>query len=233
MIKGSDNISRSVVSNQEGVHSDLNEVVMKHRQCSFRRPIAEHTLNAFQSIEKEVAIDGRPLILDSGCGVGESSINLAKQYPACLVIGVDQSQHRLNKNDSYLQGGVSKELDNLILVRGDCIDFWRLAAEANWLLYKHYILYPNPWPKKAHLKRRWHAHPVLSSLLALGGEFQLRSNWSIYVQEFAQALKLLDYQVSQQGELICEEGFLTPFERKYALSGQSLFWLQACLNNRL
>jgi len=229
MIKGSDNISRSVASNQEGVHPDLNELVLKHRQCRFKRPIAEHTLEAFRRIEKRVDSDGRPLVLDSGCGVGESSINLAKQYPDCLVIGVDQSEHRLNKNNGYLQGGTSRDLDNLLLVRADCIDFWRLAVDAGWALNKHYILYPNPWPKKAHLKRRWHGHPVFSSILALGGDIELRSNWPVYVAEFAQALELLGYALRQHGELVSEGGYLTPFERKYALSGQRLFYVQASL----
>lgn len=230
MIKGSDNVSRSVISNQDGLHPDLEKIVIKHSQSNFNRPIAEHTLQAFQSIEKRVAADGRPLILDSGCGVGESSINLAKQFQDCLVIGVDQSQHRLDKNGDYLPEVTAGKLDNLILLRADCVDFWRLAVDAGWKLYKHYILYPNPWPKKAHLKRRWHGHPVLKSVLALGGELELRSNWPVYVAEFARALELLGYSLQQHGELAGYDEFLTPFERKYATSGQRLFLLQADLN---
>lgn len=230
MIKGSNNISRLVLSNQDGIHPDLNKIVTKHSQSSFRRPIAEHTLQAFQSIEKRVATDPRALILDSGCGIGESSINLAKQYRDCLVIGVDQSQHRLDKN--YAQAGQAGGIENLVLLRADCVDFWRLGVQAGWQLCKHYILYPNPWPKKAHIKRRWHGHPVLKNLLELGGEFELRSNWSVYVAEFAQALTLLGYTVQQHGELVCDNTYLTPFERKYALSGQSLFSLQANLNQQ-
>lgn len=232
MIKGADNISRTVVSNQDGTHPDLNKIVLKYSQSSFNRPIAAHTLQAFQSIQKRVAIDGRPLILDSGCGTGESSINLAKQYADCLVIGLDQSEHRLDKNSSYLQDSQERELDNLILLRADCVDFWRLALNAGWQLHKHYILYPNPWPKKAHIKRRWHGHPVLKNLLALGGEFELRSNWPVYVAEFNQALELLGYAVQQRGRLEeSPDNYLTPFERKYALASQPLFYLQANLSD--
>lgn len=230
MIKGSDNVSRSVISNQEGVHPDLHEIVLKYSQSTFSRPIAAHTQQAFQSIEKRVAIDARPIILDSGCGIGESSINLAKQHRDCLVIGIDQSQHRLDKNAGYLNAAQEQDVDNLILLRADCVDFWRLAAQAGWQLYKHYILYPNPWPKKAHIKRRWHGHPVLKSLLALGGEFELRSNWPVYVEEFAQALNLLGYALQQHGELDSDGAYLTPFERKYAQSGQRLFCLKASLD---
>jgi len=230
MIKSSDNISRAVLSNQDGPHPDLNKIVLKYSQSSFNRPFAEHTRQAFQSIEKRVTTDARPLILDSGCGIGESSINLAQQYRDCLVVGVDQSQHRLDKNACYLEAGAGRDLDNVILLRADCVDFWRLAVQAGWQLHKHYMLYPNPWPKKAHIKRRWHGHPVLNSLLELGGEFELRSNWPVYVAEFAQTLELLGYTVQQHGELTCGDDYLTPFERKYALSGQRLFTLQSRLN---
>lgn len=230
MIKGSNNVSRAVLSNQEGPHPDLNEIVLKYYQSSFNRPIADHTRQVFEGIEKRVAVDTRAIILDSGCGIGESSVNLARQYRDCLVIGIDQSQHRLDKNTFYTGSGEAKGIDNLILLRADCIDFWRLALKADWSLYKHYILYPNPWPKKAHIKRRWHGHPVFKNLLALGGQLELRSNWPVYVQEFMQALQLLGYTALQQGKMPPGNAYLTPFERKYALSGQDLFYLTANLN---
>jgi hypothetical protein len=48
----------------------------------------------------------------------------------------------------------------MVFVRADLVDYWRLLAEAGIGLARHYILYPNPWPKIGHLARRWHAHPV-------------------------------------------------------------------------
>ena len=178
---------------------------VKHSEARFNRPIAGHTYDAFQSAAKYVAVDGRPIILDSGCGVGESTINLAQQHRDCLVIGIDQSEHRLQKNPYYNgEGGLA---DNILLLRADCVDFWRLALEADWLLQKHYLLYPNPWPKKSHIKRRWHGHPVLPSLLQLGGELELRSNWQIYIDEFAKALEILGYEPQVQKPFVVENYF--------------------------
>ena len=77
------------------------------------------------------------------------------------------------------------------MLQANLIDFWRLSVQTEWRLQKHYLLYPNPWPKKKHLQRRWHGHPVFPSILELGGELELRTNWKIYADEFNQAVNLL------------------------------------------
>lgn len=220
--------SRRVASNQEGIHPDLAQLVSKHRQGGYRRPLAAHTVQVFQDVAERVAADGRPLIFDSGCGVGESTRKIASQHPDCLVLGLDKSAYRLQKNPRYTDKLAERTADNLLLLRVDCVDFWRLAVAARWQLHKHYLLYPNPWPKKAHIQRRWHGHPVWPALLALGGELELRSNWSIYIEEFARALELSDCTVTEQA-VWQPTDYLTPFERKYALSGQSLYRLRAAL----
>lgn len=220
-----DGNSRWVNSNQDGMHPDLDEIVLKYAESDFRRPISEHTQHAFDGIQKRVAIDGRALILDSGCGVGESTVHLSTAHPDYLVVGVDQSEHRLSKNPHYNGvSDVSGEHGNILLVRADCVDFWRLAQQADWQLAQHTVFYPNPWPKKQHLKRRWHGHPVLGQMLALGGTLELRSNWKTYLDEFARALYL--YQIdSKLNEMVDISNFITPFERKYAQSGQPLYRL--------
>ena len=107
---------------------------------------------------------------------------------------------------------------NTLLVRADLSDFWRLAVTAKWQLQRHYLLYPNPWPKPEHLQRRWHGSPVLPFVVALGGQLELRSNWRLYVEEFVFALEQLGFHT------VCEAYQAniawTPFERKYWASGQ-------------
>jgi len=107
-------------------------------------------------------------------------------------------------------------------VRADLVDYWRLCAEAGLRLARHYILYPNPWPKIGHLGRRWHAHPVFPFIPQLGGVLECRSNWQVYIEEFSVALGRLT------GDAAPWEAFeapvpLTPFERKYRDSGQTLY----------
>lgn len=167
------------------------------------------------------------LILDSGCGTGQSTRALAQMYPQATVIGVDRSAARLSKTN---KGPWPVRQGSCVLVRADLTTFWRMAKGAGWQLKAHFLLYPNPWPKSGQVLRRWHAHPVFPELLQLGGKLELRSNWALYVEEFAKALQLATQQLPRTGVVHTEEG-ISPFERKYAASGHTLYRLQADLRS--
>ena len=216
--------SRSIVSNQPGLHEKLDEIVQKHLAAEFKKPIAAHTQQAFDEVNEKVKAFAGPLILDSCCGVGESTANLAKLHPDALVIGIDKSSHRLDKHDvEYKQ----TEAGQYILVQADLNDFWRLAFEAGWQPTYHYLLYPNPWPKAKHIGRRWHGAPVFPFIVKLGGILEVRSNWDIYVKEFARALELAGQPAVV--EAYESDSAITPFERKYWASGQSSTRLKIAL----
>ena len=209
--------SRIPSSAQTAIHAHLAALLDRHRASPFRKPCADYNRAAFAaSLERrERLAPDAPLILDSCCGVGESSRALALTFPEHYVIGVDQSAVRLGKNTASLP-------PNLDLVRADLVDYWRLMGDASLILARHYLLYPNPWPKIGHLSRRWHGHAVFPALLQLGGVLECRSNWRIYIDEFCFAVNHLT-----DLEAVCEpyapECALTPFERKYLDSGHQLF----------
>ncbi|MDA7746731.1 SAM-dependent methyltransferase [Psychromonas sp.] len=209
--------SRSITSNQLGLHEKLDEVVLKHLQHNFKKPYQTHTLEAFKEIEKWVEQQGKPIIFDSCCGVGESTYHIAKLHPEAIVLGMDKSADRLSKHP-IIDTPVNNELDNYRLLQVNLNDFWRLAVEADWSLTHHYLLYPNPWPKAKHLQRRWHGSAVFPSIIALGGKLDLRSNWFTYIEEFQRALQLAN--IKSETEIYSSDQAITPFERKYWASGQ-------------
>lgn len=215
-------LSSPVSSNQTEPYEKLAEVVQRHQQTVFKKPIADFNQQAFAQAQKRLAEHGGPLILDSCCGVGQSTRLLAKQFPKHLVLGIDRSADRLERKLGDLP-------DNAYLIRADLVDFWRLAAAANWRPDYHFLLYPNPSPKKKDFKLRWHGHPVFKDLVALGGHFECRTNWRIYVEEMQQALKLMGVAADLQPLVVSDEP-LTPFEYKYANSGHELWQLTAPLN---
>ncbi len=214
------NPSRVITSNQTGIHNNLKHVLEKHLHHNFLKPISRHTLNAFQEIERIIQARNQPIILDSGCGVGESTLHLAQQNPEHIVLGIDKSFHRLQKNKLF-----NNPLSvNYYLVRADLFDFWRLVFHEQWPVDKHFLYYPNPWPLKKDIKKRFHGHPVFPQLIQLGNIIELRSNWLIYLQEFSFAYQLIT------GRSVVIESFIpempiTPFERKYLQSGHTLYRL--------
>ena len=90
--------SKAIVTNQPGVHEKLVEIVNKHIAHPSQKPIQAHTQEAFDEINEIVQAFSGEVILDSCCGVGQSTRLLAKQNPKALVIGVDKSAHRINRN---------------------------------------------------------------------------------------------------------------------------------------
>jgi len=209
-----------VLSGQSGIHPRLDAVVRKHLAAHWSRPLHRPSVDAWRALEDAGALGtGQPLILDSGCGTGESTRRLAGLYPGRLVIGVDRSQRRLGA------GGASSAVfqrENYVLLRSELATFWRLLLDSGLTPERHLLWYPNPWPKTRHLMRRWHGHPVYPVLLALGGEIEMRCNWVLYAQEFARAAGIATGAIFGV-ERIMPDIAVSPFERKYLERGQSLY----------
>jgi tRNA G46 methylase TrmB len=203
-------------------------VVLRHLETPSRRPIAPHTARAFEAL-REVLAEAplRPLVFDFGCGTGASTHRLAHLHPAAWVIGVDQSAHRLGVSE-----GLRRHGERVVLLRAEQTDLWRLLAHAGFRLGASYLLYPNPWPKARHLGRRVHGHPAFPALLALGGRLEVRSNWPTYVEELAQAVRLVTGASAAPRRVPEDARPLSPFERKYQASGHALFALGVCLRPR-
>jgi tRNA (guanine-N7-)-methyltransferase len=214
--------SRPVSSNQSHTHAKLPALVRRYLSHASQKPIAAHNQKAFEVLRSQLQENPRPLVLDSFCGTGHSTLALALRYPEHLVIGVDKSAHRLAKSPEGCAA-------NILLLQAECEDIWRLLLKEKLRVEHHYLLYPNPWPKSAQLQRRIHGNSGFSSLLALGGNIELRSNWQIYVEEFGLAMFLAGHT----GRVIKIQPNkpLTLFERKYQASGHDLWAYRGDLNS--
>lgn len=171
-------------------------------------------------------------------GIDRSAVRLSKGGDAAGKGGVGRGRHRGNlREDADVQGG-SKEQDadgdadkdgvpsargksdrggghreglprNLLLLRADLVDLWILASRDNaWDVREHFILYPNPYPKRSQLRARWHGHPVFPVLLGLGGNITLRSNWEAYLDEVCRAVLAIHDEAensSRQGSIALVE----------------------------
>ena len=107
--------AREVLSNQEGPFKDLEKLVRKYACTPYLRPIADHTRLAFADAEQFIGdfyakrpaqSAPLPVILDSGCGTGESTFHLANQFPDIPVIGIDKSAVRLEKAALFADNGI-------------------------------------------------------------------------------------------------------------------------------
>jgi tRNA G46 methylase TrmB len=219
--------SRRVSSTQQGIHPRLPSVLRRHLGTQDRTPIADHNRRAFETLWERLAAEARPLVLDSFCGTGYSTAQLAARHPDHLVVGIDKSAHRVARHRRV------NDRDYLLL-RAECEPLWTLLARSGTRLDYHYLLYPNPWPKPAQLRRRVHGHPAFAALLQLGGRLELRSNWQLYVEEFGVAAHLAGHpgRVSMLPAEGADAADLSLFERKYRRSGHTLWRFRADLERR-
>lgn len=196
--------ARSVESNQESEHKDLEKIIRKYARTKFLRPVAAHTQEAFAQAEafirrfEEGTAASVPVVLDSGCGTGESTIHLAKRFNDCVVIGIDKSFARLDKAHNNAVAGKTLP-SNAIWIRAELLDFWKLAHIAKWNIRYHALFYPNPWPKQAECTRRFHMHPIFPTMMSLAPVTELRTNWEIYAREFKTAAEILKDEYSSVG----------------------------------
>jgi tRNA G46 methylase TrmB len=232
--------ARSITTNQSCVHQDLRRELAKHQKSEFKRPIAQHTEAAFLDMLNWLEPWQGKVIIDACCGVGESTINLAAHYPNAKVIGIDKSIARLSKHNSYAAQSATNAnkqniRNNYLLLQADLNDFWRLLLvhvkenRPEWRVVQQFILYPNPYPKKAQLGKRWHASALFPVIVELCANIEVRSNWKLYLEEFSVAAQF--YGLSTTIEPIIntpEKTPFTPFERKYLEANQSCFKLLTC-----
>lgn len=213
-------MTRCVKTDQQGVAKALEEKVLLYLNTLYKRPLARHTIRAFEVAEGFVKKFNKKVVLDSGCGTADSSLVLAERFPEHPVLGLDKSDFRLSKQKKDLP-------QNLLLLQVELLDFWRLALEAKWSVLFHALYYPNPWPKEVQLGRRFHAHPIFPTFLMLSPHFEMRTNWKIYGDEFLKACEIalpkLQMFSSVKLETWRPQKPETAFERKYLNSCQDLW----------
>jgi tRNA G46 methylase TrmB len=196
----------------------LADVVTRHYRnwadYDLSKPIADHTRRAFDEVLPRLR-EARSVVLDSGCGMGRSTGLLGELHPESLVVGVDRSLVRLSRSApkrrddaDKLQDEAGAEAsafvvplnDNVVLVRAELVDFWRLLSRHKVGVEHHYLLYPNPYPKLSRLNLRWYGNPAFPLLANLHRtSLVVRSNWRTYLDEFAGSARVV-YRLAESLE---------------------------------
>jgi tRNA (guanine-N7-)-methyltransferase len=117
--------------------------------------IAPETLAAGRAF----ATPPREVWLEIGSGAGEHLIDQAKANPDVGVVGCEPF---LNGVVATLASLKREQLSNVRLRRGDAQTVIEVAPDA--FFSRVFILYPDPWPKRRHHKRRLIAQDTIEAL---------------------------------------------------------------------
>jgi tRNA (guanine-N7-)-methyltransferase len=117
--------------------------------------------------------------LESGFGGGEHLIAEAGQHPRTGFIGIEPFVNGMAKSLAAIEAG---KLKNIRLHHGDATDVLPWLPTAG--LSRFDLLYPDPWPKRRHWKRRFvqdESIPAIARIVRPGGEFRFVSDIPDYV----------------------------------------------------
>jgi len=121
---------------------------------------------------------GKKLIMEIGYGGGEHLARQIAQSPDTNFIGCEVFTGGIGK---LLEKINSPEHNNIRLFSHDAIKLLDVLPDAS--LSEVYLLYPDPWPKKKHHKRRFVSHHSLDALarvLKPGGLFHFATDIEDY-----------------------------------------------------
>ncbi len=132
-------------------------------------------------LDLDALFPGAPVWLEIGFGGGEHMVHQAAQAPDVGIIGCEPYINGV----AMLLGKIRKAgVDNLRLHPGDVRDLFDVLPDAS--IGKCFLLYPDPWPKARHHRRRFvtpeHLEP-LARVLRPGAEFRVATDIPDYVRQ--------------------------------------------------
>lgn len=132
-------------------------------------------------LDPRAQLGDRPIWLEIGFGGGEHMVHQAVANPDVGLIGCEPYINGI----AMLLGKIRRAgADNIALHPGDARDLLDVLPEAS--VERAFLLYPDPWPKKRHHRRRFvtpeHLAP-LARVLAPGAELRIATDIPDYVRQ--------------------------------------------------
>ena len=167
---------------------------IKGRPIKPRQAELVDTLLPTLALDLSAPLDPRALMpgaretwLEIGFGGGEHMAEQARRRPDVLVLGAEPF---LNGAASALRHIDEAGLSNVRLHVGDARDLLSGLPDAS--LARVFILFPDPWPKARHHKRRL-VQPAfareLARTLAPGGALRFATDWADYADQALEVLR--------------------------------------------
>lgn len=182
----------------------------------------------FRKLSKEEIFEtNRPLEIDLGCGDGSFLVAMASHYPERNFLGVERLLGRVRK---VIRKAEKNSLLNLKVLRLE------LSYTIEWLLPDHcanrmHLLFPDPWPKKKHHKRRMVNKSFCESLVRIlkeDGEFLFKTDHPDYFEESMLALE--NFDLLEQVPWNTDDFYpVTDFEKIWTKEGKKIYSARFCV----
>lgn len=145
------------------------------------------------SLDLDAICQGKPLWLEIGFGAGEHLVHQAKLNPDVMFIGVEPYVNGV----AALLGKIRRDgVTNIRIHPGDARDLMDVLPEGS--VARAFLLYPDPWPKARHHRRRFVTPEYLDPLarvMAVGAMLRVATDIPDYVrQTLEQMMERADFE---------------------------------------
>lgn len=177
-------------------------------------------------LDLQTLFGGKPVWLEIGFGGGEHMVHQATDNPDVGMIGCEPYINGV----AMLLGKIRRAgLTNIRIHPGDARDLFDVLPDAS--VSRAFLLYPDPWPKKRHHRRRFvtaeHLQP-LRRVLKRGAEFRVATDVSDYERQSREEVP--EHRFVLLAGTPWEDWIPTRYERKALREGRTPRYLtfRAC-----
>ena len=176
------------------------------------------------------------IVLEVGCGRGEYTVSMARQFPDCNFIGIDRKGARLWRGckDATIEG-----LSNVAFIRGQVDDIERYFGPGE--VSEIWVTFPDPQPKKA--RRRLVSPNFVERYCKVWGNpgiLHLKTDSRLLYEYLIETASANNWQILDQIEDVYAEPrrpFLTEiqtfYEKKWLEEKSMISYLRVSVKNEL
>lgn len=155
-----------------------------------------------------------PLVLEVGCYMGHTVIELAEHNPGINVLGLDIKYKRVVKSVQKIKRA---RLANAKIALCDVMELLPILPEHS--VYGMFIFFPDPWIKDRHEEHRYLKKNFFSlacARLAEGGFIWLKTDQEKYFDEIFTAAKQYNFlEINRLPDKIAQREYRTLFENTF------------------
>ena len=142
--------------------------------------------------------NNKPLWLEIGFGSGEHLLNQAQLNPDVVLFGCEPY---INGVASLLAKIKEKRINNIFIYPGDVRNLFDVLPSNS--IDRVFLLYPDPWPKKRHNRRRF-VNPEylipLCRVMKIAAQFRIATDVKEYCSHAFQEVLKLDFILKEQNK---------------------------------
>jgi len=157
-----------------------------------------------------------PTVIEIGFGMGKSLVDVAAAYPDINFIGIEVHPPGIG---ACLADAIDAGIDNLKIIAMDAVEVLQYMIPAN-SVQQVQILFPDPWHKKRHHKRRLINESfieLVTKKIIAGGYLRIATDWTPYadvIKEIMLQQSALTASPDSIGDIIKTRISVTKFEQR-------------------